>query len=66
MTEPFCEKALPKKKSKRIVRWYSLTPKAYRIGFAIEEYEKALEKYHKMSDKEIMELAKSKGVLEKQ
>ena len=41
-----------------IVKYYRLTPKAYRIAWALEEYEKAKKHWNKYTDEEILKLAK--------
>lgn len=46
--------------SKTIVKYYSLTPKAWRHVLALEEYEKAKQKLAKLPDKEIMDLVQRK------
>ena len=43
------------------VKYYHLTPKAYRHVLAMKEYEKKLEELSKLSDEEIMKFIEEKG-----
>ena len=48
-----------------VVKYYRLTPKAYRIAWALEEYEKAKKHWNKFTDEEILKLAKEKEARKK-
>ena len=47
-------------KQPTIVKYYSLTPKAWRHILAMKEYEKAQKRISKLTDDEVMKLAKEK------
>lgn len=51
---------MSEKKPPTIVKYYCLTSKAWRHILALEEYEKAQKRISKLSDEEVMKLAKEK------